>query len=290
MSLTAREIVAGTVEVASLPEICLRVNEMVDNPRYSASDIGRIIGTDPGLTARLLKIVNSPFYNFPSKIDTVSRAITVIGVRELRDLVLATTVAKLFAGLPNELISMDAFWRHSTYCAVIARTLAARNRELNIERFFISGLLHDIGSILMYRKIPELSREALLRASHNDEPLEEAEKTVIGFTHAEVGAELMQQWRLPNNIIMAVRCHHCPGKAEGGEKEAAVVHLANLMANAVYGQSPEPTVLSPLETSAWDMLDVTAEDIEPTIADADQQFNEIFSLIFTGGANARTAG
>lgn len=281
MNLTAREIVSGTVEVASLPEIFIRINEMVENPHYSASDIGRMISKDPAMTARLLKIVNSPFYNFPSKIDTVSRAITVIGVRELRDLVLATTVVKLFTGLPNDLITMDSFWRHSTQCAIVARILAARNRELNVERFFIAGLLHDIGSLLIYRKVPELAREALLRASHNDEVLEEAERTVMGFTHADVGAELIRKWRLPKNIEEAVEYHHQPHKCHSGAKEAAVVHIANIITSAVWDTKPEPMVIPPLEPKAWDALDLTPEHVEPVVAEAEQQFDEIFSMLFT---------
>ena len=286
MGLTAREIVAGTVEVASLPDVFLRVNEMVENPRYSASDIGRLIDKDPGLTARLLHIVNSPFYGFPSKIDTVSRAITIIGVRDLRDLVLATTVARLFKGVPNELVSMEIFWRHSILCAIIARLLAARHRELNIERFFIAGLLHDIGSLLIYRKIPELARETLMRASHNDEVLEEAEMRVMGFTHADVGAELMRKWRLPKNIEAAVAHHHHPSRARDGAKETAAVHLANLTASALFDDRADPMVLSPMDPSAWEMLALSPEDIEPTLAEAEQQFDALFALLF----NERGAG
>lgn len=287
MVLTAREIVAGTVEVTSLPEVFLRVNEMVESPRYSASDIGRLLGKDPGLTARLLKIVNSAFYGFPSKIDTVSRAITVIGVRELRDLVLAASITRLFKGLPNELVNMETFWRHSTHCAIVARLLASRHRELNIERFFVAGLLHDIGSLLIYRKIPELAREVLLRVSHNDEVLEDAEMRVMGFTHADVGAELLRKWRLPANIEAAAAHHHRPSQARDGVKEAAVVHLADLITNAVFDPRPEPAVLSPLDPVAWDLLDLSPDDLEPTVAEAEAQFAELFTQLF-GEAAAGT--
>jgi len=291
MGLTAREIVAGTVEVASLPEVFLRVNEMVESPRYSASDIGRLIGKDPGLTTRLLRIVNSAFYGFPSKVDTVSRAITIIGVRELRDLVLATTVAKLFKGLPNDLVSMDTFWRHSLQCAILARTLAARHRELNVERFFVAGLLHDIGSLLIYRKVPELAREALMRASYNDEVLEEAETRVMGFTHADVGAELMRKWRLPRSIEAAVAHHHHPAGARDGMKEAAAVHLANLAAGALFETRPDPMVLPPLDPTAWEMLALSPDDVEPAVVETERQFGELYALLFgdhIGAAHADT--
>ncbi|NOY63354.1 MAG: HDOD domain-containing protein, partial [Gammaproteobacteria bacterium] len=125
---------------------------------------------------------NSPFYGFPSQINTISRAITIIGTRELRDLVLATLVVRTFNGLDNELISMEQFWRHSVTCAVVARVLAGHLHESNTERFFVVGLLHDIGSLIIYRKIPELAREALLRSEHGDIALYQAERDVILIT------------------------------------------------------------------------------------------------------------
>lgn len=287
MALTAREIVAGTVQVASPPEIFARINTMVDSPRHSASDIGRVLGKDPALTARLLKIVNSPFYGFPSRIDTVSRAITVIGVRELRDLVLATTVARLFAGLPNDLVSMQQFWQHSTYCALIARLLAGRRRELNVERFFVAGLLHDIGNLLLYRKIPELAREALLRAHHNDAVLEEAERDIIGFTHADVGAELMRKWRLPKGIEEAAKFHHRPAGGQPMSMEAAIVHLADQIAYALFDNAEE--AIPPLDTLAWDLVGLAAEDVEPVVTEAERQFAEVFALVH-GAQQGAAAG
>lgn len=267
----------------------MRVNEMVDAPHYSASDIGQVLGKDPGLTARLLKIVNSPFYGFPARIDTISRAITIVGTRELRDLVLATTVVRLFAGLPNDLVSMDSFWRHSTFCALITRLLAARSRELNIERFFVAGLLHDIGSLLLYRKTPELAREALLRSSHSGEVLQESERKVLGFDHTDVGAELMRKWRLPKNIEEAVQCHHAPRKAQQFQKEAAAVHLANIITTALNHDNPEPGAITPLDPLAWEILELSTDDIEPVIDEAEQQFADFYSLLFNDEKSNRSS-
>src|SRR3569832_1250973 len=155
MSLSPKELVTGAIELASLPEVFLRVNEMIDSPRYAAADIGHVISRDPGLTTRLLKIAISAFYSFPSQIDSVSRAITIIGTRELRDLILATSVARLFIGLPNDLVSMDEFWRHSVCCGLAARALAAQRGVCLFVCFFVVGLLFVIGSLLLNRKNPE---------------------------------------------------------------------------------------------------------------------------------------
>lgn len=279
MTISPREIVAGTLHLVSLPEVFLRVNEMIDNPHYSAADIGRVISQDAGLTARLLKIVNSSFYGFPGKIDTVSRAITIIGMHELRDLILATSVVKLFSGLPNDIVTMDSFWRHSIGCALVARGLAARRGESHTERFFVEGLLHDVGNLLIYRKIPELAREALLRASHGSETLCQAERAVMGFDHAAVGGELLRAWKLPTHLEEAVAFHHTPLLARQFPLDAAITHLANIIASAVQFGSSGNRYVAPFESVAWDIVGLSEDVIEPVVIEAETHFSEALRLI-----------
>ena len=120
---------------------------MLEDPNTTANDLGRVIGRDTGLTARLLKIVNSAFYGFQSRIETVSRAVTIIGMRELRGLVLAASAIEAFSKVPNKVLNMANFWRHSVYCGVVAQLLAERSNVLHAERLFVAGLLHDIGLV-----------------------------------------------------------------------------------------------------------------------------------------------
>lgn len=279
MSLSPKELVAGTIELASLPDVFLRVNEMIDSPRYSAADIGHVISRDAGLTTRLLKIANSSFYNFPSQIDTVSRAITIVGTRELRDLILATSVARLFKGLPNDLVTMDEFWRHSVCCGLAARALAAQRGERQLERFFVAGLLHDIGSLLLYRKIPELAREALLRCQHNDVALYRAEQDVIGFDHAAVGGEILRKWRLPEQLQEVVECHHTPMLAARFPRDAALVHIADVVAEALqYGSSGDPRV-PPMDPAAWRLAELSADHIAVVMEEVERQFADTMELV-----------
>lgn len=284
MSLSPKELVTGAIELASLPEVFLRVNEMIDSPRYTAADIGHVISRDPSLTARLLKIANSAFYNFPSQIDSVSRAITIIGTRELRDLILATSVARLFKGLPNELVSMDDFWRHSVCCGLAARALASRRGERQLERFFVAGLLHDIGSLLIYRKLPELAREALLRCQHNDVALYRAEQDVIGFDHAAVGGEILRKWKLPEQLQEVVECHHTPTLATRFPRDAALVHLADVIADAMqYGNSGDPRV-PPMDLVAWRLAELSDDHVAAVMEEVERQFADTMDLVRTDPA------
>ena len=279
MKISPRDLVAGSTEVASLPEIFIRINEMVDDPSCSTIDIGKVIGTDAAFTARLLKLVNSPFFGFPSRIDTLSRAVTIIGTKELRELVLATSVIKLFSGLPNDLVTMDRFWQHSILCGLLARTLASHLQENNIERYFVAGLLHDIGTLVIYRKLPDLAREALLRANYNGQPLYEAQREVIGLDSASVGGELIRNWRLPTSLEQSVEFHHEPTTAKQHPAEASIIHVANVVTTALElgGGGPVP----PLSPQAWELTGLSPAVLELIVAEVDKQFRDTYSQVYS---------
>ena len=206
--ITLDKLIDQSGKLGSLPAIVYRIFEVMDDPNSTAIKIGRIINEDPALTARLLKLVNSPFYGFVSKVDTVYRAIALIGHRELRSVVLATSAIKAFDGIPEDLVDMEAFWKRSLNTAVVARVLAAFRREKEIERYFIVGLLHDIGSLLLYLQQPEQQTQAIVNHHAEKIPLWQAEKKVFGFDHAEVGGALLKKWNLPEKYCEITQRHH----------------------------------------------------------------------------------
>lgn len=275
------DLIKGSVKLATLPEIFVKINEMVDDPSSSASDIGKFISQDPALTARLLKIANSPLYGFPSRIETVSRAITIIGTRGLRDLILATSVIKNFNRLPNEHLDLDAFWRHSLYTGVIARLIAVKCNALHTEPFFVAGLLHDIGQLIILNKLPEMSRETQMRANDGKIPLHTVEQEVIGFDHASVGGELLRSWRLPETIIDSTEFHHNPGKAEVSPLGASVVHIASIVALEIEANEGafEDDILSDVaDPVAVAVTGLTTQTLNNVKEEADLQFNAAVEL------------
>lgn len=276
---SAQDLVQGSLELASLPEVVMRTIDLLNDPKTSAAEIGKVLAEDPALTARLLKIVNSPFYGFPSRIDTVSRAITVIGTLELLDLILATSVIKAFRGIPTHLVDMDSFWEHSLYTGVVARILAGRMRAPNTERYFIAGLLHDIGALALYKKIPDIAAVALRRAREEIAPLHIIEQELLGFDHGEVGGELMRAWHLPETLVEAIRFHHTPQLAERHRLESALVHLADVIACAVHDPATEYGRVPPMESSAWELTGLQVQIMESVIAEADAQFADARAVI-----------
>jgi putative nucleotidyltransferase with HDIG domain len=217
--------------LVSPPGVCLRLFELIHAPTTGVKDIAAVVGVDPNLTSRLLRLANSSFYNFARKIDTISRAVAVIGTAELYQLVLSVSAVKTFSSIPNELVKMDTFWRHSVYTGLLARALAIRINVLHPERLFVSGLMHDIGSLVLYHQRPDAMRDILLVAEGDEEVLYQAELDTFRLSHATVAGYLMEQWQLPEELIDAVTWHHQPERAEKARMEAHILYLANHMVN-----------------------------------------------------------
>ena len=229
--LTPESMVENIEDLVTLPEVALRIARMVDDPTSSAADIGREISHDAALTARLLRIANSPVFGQQGKIATISRAIAVLGVRQVRDLTVGITAVHTFDGIANELVTMASFWRHSVRCAVAADHIDAL-RGRRGDTTFVAGLLHDIGQLVIFNRIPELAREALLMSadSVDDQGLHLCEQNIIGFDHAAVGAALARGWGLPAPLRECIEFHHQPAAAQNYPAAAATVHIADSVA------------------------------------------------------------
>ena len=274
MDRSPRDLLRGYVEVSSLPMIHLRLEEAINNPKKSMSDIAKIIRDDPGLTARLLRIVNSAFYSFPSRVETISQAVTIVGTQQLSALALATSVMKMFKGLPEDLVSMDSFWRHSIACGLAARQLGTVRREANAERFFVAGMLHDIGRLVMFTKLTDASREILTVAKADKKLLYEIERERLGFTHAVVGGVLLQTWKLPTSLEETVMYHHNPTAAIRFPLEAAIVHVADIIVHAMDLGSSGETYVPPLDAEAWERLNLTPSVLASVEEQIDRQYQD----------------
>lgn len=276
---TPYDLVSGVVRLVSLPEVCIRVNEMLEDPRINANDIGRVISQDTGLTARLLKIVNSAFYGFPSRIETVSRAVTVIGLRELRGLVLAASAVEAFSKIPNDILNMVKFWRHSVYCGVIAQLLADKCHVLHSERLFVAGLLHDIGKLILCHRLPNEMREVANRIKHEDRPDFEIEREIFGFDHTEVGGELLKVWQMPKTLAEAVRYHHAPNEASEAIMDVCLIHIANGMTLVAEQGLDLESRSEEILPYAWQTTNLSPDVMDDIFQEAGNLFSEALESI-----------
>ncbi len=278
--LNAQALIRDVSGLVSPPHVCARVFELMRSTDASAKDFGHVIGQDPNLTARLLRVANSSFFNFSCRIDTVSRAVTAIGLNELYTILIAVSAVQSFSRIPNHLVNMDTYWRHSVFCGLLARGIARRANVLHPERLFVAGLLHDIGSLVLFHRIPEQCGKLLLAADGDEQALYEAEIGALGFSHAEVGSLLLTLWNLPPALPGAVRGHHDPSRASVGAFEAGIVKIADTLANQIssaalhLGGCPEREIapsawsaigLDPSETGAREILDTAEAQLSDTV-------------------------
>jgi len=232
------------------------------------------------LTARLLKVANSSFYSFPAEIGTISRAINLIGTDQLMNLVLATSVAGSFSGVPNDVIDMDSFWRHNVDTALVARSLAAAGKLPDVERLFVIGLLHNVGKLIALTELPDLAKEAL-ECDHSHDPWL-CQQRVLGFTFAECGAELLSNWGLPEGLVESVRFQNMPTLAGDDDASAAVLNIASRAASAMEQDicSDEgPDYLGLIDAESWALANVEQADLDAAVEFASEEAWNILGVI-----------
>lgn len=279
--MDARRLVAEASDLASLPEVAARVIALVEDPKATAAEIGQVIGRDPNLAARLLKIANSSYYATSGTIGTIPRAVTVIGTRQIRNLTLQLTTVRMFQGVPVEVVSMGDFWEHSLYCALIAKQLAGAVNPALADTVFTGGLLHEVGQLLLFQRLPDLSRQALWLATEgpDDLTMADAERQIIGFDHTEVGAELARKWNLPEVLRECIAHHHHPDLASPAHATAvAIVHVANSLAYLTETDSVSLETSPLIAPTAARLAGLDGCDLAQLVADTRTQIREARAL------------
>lgn len=248
--------------IASPPMVYNKLQETLKNPDHAFDDIEKIINVDPGLTARLLRIVNSPFYGLSSRVDSISHAVNILGTEPLMDLVLATGVIDKFKGIPRDLVEMNSFWKHSIACGLVAKAISKIKGVNKPEQFYIAGMLHEIGSLVIYQEIPAKARECISQSNYKGEHLYLIETDLMGFNHADVGMELLKEWNLPDRTVEGVGFHHNPMQAKRHPRFSGIVHVADILVYELkIGNSGEPFV-PPLGLKVLDHLDMERAQLE----------------------------
>lgn len=274
--------------LVSPPEVYLRINAVLRDPASTVEDAAASIRHDPSLAAKLLRLVNSSFYaramravdgRFPAKVDSLSRAVMVVGGRQLATLALGVSVLPLFQDIPPHWVNMVLFWEHSVGCAAAAQVLAAACLRDNAEAFFVAGLLHDIGRIIAFRQASPHMAAAMRRAGAAREPLFFAERDLLGFDHAALGGHLLQKWQFPANLEKMVRYHHNLAEPLFVD-EPAVIHLADCLATAMGWGGSGNRHAPALDPLAWEALGLTGDRLEHLVPVMEARLAETMHSFF----------
>lgn len=265
-----QKIFEKKIKLPEISTIVFDLNEVIANPYASANSIAEVVKKSPSLTALLLRIVNSSFYGFPSQIDNIPRAVMIIGTREIADLALGITTISMFKNIPGEIIDMSLFLRHSFMCGIISRILGAHKNLSKTEQLFVSGLLHDLGKLIVYSYFPEQAKLLLIRSMETGRLFHHEEMGCLGCMHTDIGRYLLQQWKLPLELENAVFYHHNPSSASN-PTYASIIHLADIMVNALGVGSSGERLVPILDRKAWDLLGISPSIFDVVIKQASHQ-------------------
>lgn len=272
-------------ELSSLPEIYIRVSDLLDNENSSATQIGQVVETDPALTSRILKMVNSAYYGYSNRIASISQAITILGRDRLRQILIGSVLGGVFGKMTNHVISMQDFWYHSVKTALLCRDLAKSSRLSEIsDVLFTAGLLHEIGRLILSHKLPDLYQQVESALQNSDTDICKAEQEVIGYTHSDTGDAFIRKWGLPEILSVTAKYHHRPldaGEHEHGE-EILLVYLANLLSSIEEPTEAEDVEQALQKTQGWQELGLNAESIFEACELADKQTYQVMDSLGMG--------
>ncbi len=244
------------------------------SPQSTLANIGEVIQKDPDLTARLLRLANSSFYGFATRLSTVAEAVSLIGIQQVQDMIVVSSVLDRFTGIPETLVNMNSFWRHSLAVGIGARVLAMERRLPKPEKFFVVGLLHDVGRLVLLSQATEAAQAVFELYRQRRILLREAEMQVLGYDHQQIAAKLLQYWNYPAFFIQAVGSHHTPA-ASDAKMESAVVHIADHLANAMALGSSGERFIAPLDEAAWSTLGLGPEMLSQVVTAIDAQIEAV---------------
>jgi len=277
---SARELVISVGPLTSLPDVYLHIRDELDAPAGSIATVARLIGGDPALAARLLHVVNSPFFGYGGQIDSIQRAVTILGLQQVHDLVLAMSLGTMFAGIAPASMDVTRFWQGCVMCGLLARQLGFGSGLPAAERLFLVGLLSDIGHLVMYQTLPLPASEAARAAEETSVPLAEAERRLIGCDFAEVGAALMDQWKLPRCFSRIIGAQLNPRLGGENTYEAAIVHVAAQVVRADrHGESSEAAAAR-VDPVIWSLLDMDPASLGQIRQDAELSLAGYIALFF----------
>ena len=224
-----QELLAKAKALPSIPRVVSEVLTELNKEEPDSRKISEAVGSDPGLTARMLKLANSAFFGLSREIDSVSEAISILGFNHVRTLVQAVALSSSFKTVPG--VNLEQFWGYSLNTAKICRTLA-KSMKMNDGAAFTAGLVHAVGDLVMHIGMPEVVAKIDWNVSPFDMKRAEAEKAALGYTYADVSAAFALKWDFPEAIVTALKHQLVPFEGDIYEPLAGVVHMAAWRARA----------------------------------------------------------
>ena len=223
---------ASIGEIATLPEITVKIIEVVEDPKGTAKDLHEVIKRDPALASKVLKVVNSAFYGLPGQVANVDRAIVLLGLSAVKNIAIAASISRMFKGSRDaDGFSARDLWRHSVAVGVAAKKLSQASGDVaGHDEMFLAGLIHDLGLLLERQAFPDKLAEVVRRCAAGEGHFLDLERDIIGATHQDFGEGLTTKWKFPRHLRAAVGFHHSPETlATELQRVGMLIHCADIL-------------------------------------------------------------
>lgn len=260
----------------TLPGVVHNISKLADDKKSSAADVAEIISTDQVITAKVLRLVNSPVYGFPGRISSITHALVLLGFNVVKGLVLGTAV---FDNLGKQ---SEGMWEHSLGCAVLARRIAVAKGIHDVEEVMIAGLLHDFGKVVLSFLAPADYQQAVEITKRKHCHIALAERDVFTVDHCRVASWLADEWHLPPRLADPVTYHHRPDLAKRCKDVTAVVHLADILARALNFGYPGDDTMPKLDETVAANLGISDEQLGNIVKEAEVEYTSGLDIFASG--------
>jgi diguanylate cyclase (GGDEF)-like protein len=252
-------------ELPTLPTVASKLITLTSKEDTTLADIGDLVSQDISLSAKILKVSNSAFYSFPQQIGSIKQAVSILGMNAVRSLVLSFSFLTIKAGKSESRFNFEKFWEKSLASAVTARLILKHVKGADTEEVFVSGLLQNLGELILARSFPEEYDKVLQAVEEHKQDIFEAEENIFGINHTVVGTEVAKGWGFPEALLVPIQNHHHPDQYTGNNASVRstirAVYLSDLLVNILYSDKPE-TYHKKFRKEAGKMLGLTSESIE----------------------------
>lgn len=278
-NIKASKIKDRVRDIPSLPEVVTKVMELVQNPKSSAAQLSAVIAHDPGLTSRVLRLVNSAYYGFPKQISSIQHAIMILGFTTMRGLVLSSSIFKIFAPKGDRLITLDykKLWKHSLVTAIAAKMINQYLRLQNDEDIFSAGILHDIGKIILDQYDHENYVKVLSESSTTfGSSLLALEEKHCEISHQEIGYIVAEGWNLPQTLADVLKYHHNPLDCPNNKILTSVIYMGNIFAYFILDF--DTIDISAFDPSVTEYLGLNSDEIFQMYSEISEEVQDIGDL------------
>lgn len=273
-------VLSSINDLSTLPSVADNLTQLIENPKTSAVTVSDSIRMDPALTSKVLKLVNSAFYGFPRKINTLSQAVVILGFNNIKNIILTASIFNIFSSSKtSKLFNIEKFWEHSMGCGVISKIMTKTLGIKKHEEAFIGGLLHDIGKLLLCQCLMEEFGEIVEMVKEKDILFIDAEREVLGLDHCFIGKKLGEHWNLPAVLEEVIEFHHDPKSATDNTRLASIVHLADILSRALDIGSGGDDKIPVIDESTMELLEIDLSFIEKLLPEIEEEMAKARELL-----------